>query len=69
MGNYISRIFNNICSMCKYTSCRSSCCNDNIEVDIDNKRKQKDTETNINCCWGCLEYSTESYIHSNHKTE
>ena len=67
MGQYISKLTNNICMCLKYTSCHSSCCDDNIDIDVKNDRKQKDTERHFNCCFGCFEYESEAFVHSEHK--
>ena len=67
MGQWMSKVFNNCFNMCKYTSCKSSCCDDNIDLEIKNGRKQKDTETHCSFCFGCCQYHNENFVHSEHK--
>ena len=58
MGNIFAKLK---LGLLKYCSCHSTCCQDEMEVDIVNTRKQKDKDTEVECC--CLYYHNTENVH------
>ena len=58
MSSFLSKLK---CDYIKYCSFKSSCCSDAVSIDVENNRKQTDSDIEVNTC--CFSFKRTNHVH------